>query len=271
MCHLAKPIPSMHRIIPAIYAFWNSVKGGSDTTTKLMDDCLIQVPKCHMNTETVAISRCLLLVIVLFHRLSQIQSSSSNIDDYPSLHHFRNAASCRSTFHQTILKCARIFGVSLMQKNDAQRMDELNNTHHYVTPPQRRRRNPSRQLFGGVLPEEINFGSTLSTVTPKRLGHLIRTNQASLEIQNMVSTCSGIPMQAFLPTALHRCDFCIEKKTSWYCVGCKRWLCMTRRNTAENSKELKLYSHKVKERRVQFNKSCFHEAHQDNWQFSPHD
>ena len=34
MTQLQKPFPSFLRLIPAIYAFWNVVKGGSDTTTK---------------------------------------------------------------------------------------------------------------------------------------------------------------------------------------------------------------------------------------------
>ena len=55
LCKLQKPFPSFIRLIPAIYAFWNSVKkGGSDTTTKLMDECILRVPKCHLNTETAA-------------------------------------------------------------------------------------------------------------------------------------------------------------------------------------------------------------------------
>ena len=112
MVDLPKPIPSMHHVIPAIYEFWNSVKGCSDTTTKLMDDCLIQIPKCHMNTETVAISRCGMVIFVLFHCLSQVQYAEANLN-YPSLHHYRHAASFRSTFHASLLRCAKISRMSL--------------------------------------------------------------------------------------------------------------------------------------------------------------
>jgi hypothetical protein len=80
MCQRPKPFPSVVRILPAIYAFWNVVKGGSDTATKLMDDCLVQIPKTHMNTETVAISRCLMLVFVQNHRLMQALSADSELN-----------------------------------------------------------------------------------------------------------------------------------------------------------------------------------------------
>ena len=40
-----RPFPSLKRFIPAVCAFWNAVKGGSDTATKLMDDRSLRVPK----------------------------------------------------------------------------------------------------------------------------------------------------------------------------------------------------------------------------------
>ena len=79
MTNFPKPFPSLCRLIPAIYAFWKAVKGGSDTITKrLMDDCLIQIPKSHMNTKTVAIPHCISLVLVLNHRLVQLISSKED-------------------------------------------------------------------------------------------------------------------------------------------------------------------------------------------------
>ena len=50
-----KPFPSFKRFIPGIYAYWNSVKGGSDTTTKLMDDCSLRIPKCHLNPKRIVV------------------------------------------------------------------------------------------------------------------------------------------------------------------------------------------------------------------------
>ena len=43
-------LPSLRRIIPAPHhAYWNSVKTGSDTCTKLMDSCRLIVPHAHSN------------------------------------------------------------------------------------------------------------------------------------------------------------------------------------------------------------------------------
>jgi hypothetical protein len=46
--------------------------------TKLMDDCLIRIPKQHMNTESVAKSCCFMILMVLNHRLMQISSARDN-------------------------------------------------------------------------------------------------------------------------------------------------------------------------------------------------
>ena len=123
-----KPFPSFLRFIPSVYAFWNSVKGGSDTTTKLMDDCIIRVPKAHLNTETVAITRIISLLFVEIHRLNQVFTAKEDVDEYPSLAHYRKAASKRSTFHVSLLLCDQLF------KNEYQRRkDEIagnNNTQH---------------------------------------------------------------------------------------------------------------------------------------------
>jgi hypothetical protein len=62
MVRLPNPFPSFSYFIPAVFAFWNAVKGGSDTTTKLMDDCIICVPKIYLNTETVTINYLLSLI-----------------------------------------------------------------------------------------------------------------------------------------------------------------------------------------------------------------
>ena len=109
LSRLQKPFPSFVRLIPAQYAYWNAVKGGSDTTTKLMDDCILRIPKAHLDPETVAITRLIAIVIVLFHRLSQIFSSNQNINTYPSLAHYHNAASHWATYHKSLLKVRKIF------------------------------------------------------------------------------------------------------------------------------------------------------------------
>ena len=45
-------------------------------------------------------------------------------------------------------------------------------------------------------------------------------------------TCTGIPMQCHATKdKIGKCDR-RKKNTNWYCTGCRRWLCMTRRAEA---------------------------------------
>eukprot|EP00558_Chaetoceros_sp_UNC1202_P005528 CAMPEP_0197242346 /NCGR_PEP_ID=MMETSP1429-20130617/8125_1 /TAXON_ID=49237 /ORGANISM="Chaetoceros sp., Strain UNC1202" /LENGTH=201 /DNA_ID=CAMNT_0042702357 /DNA_START=72 /DNA_END=674 /DNA_ORIENTATION=- len=198
MTKLPKPFPSLRRLIPSIYAFWNAVKGGSDTTTKLMDDCLLQIPKCHMNTETVAISRCISLVLVLNHRLMQVTSSTVNPNVYPSLCHYRHAASARLTYHKTLLRHWRLFTDSSSHR----RITTIASPPAlHSTPPtqgqQQVRRGLRSEMVDGVIPINITFGANLSTKTPQRHGALIRSNTASAEVQSMVRYCTGRMHQVY--------------------------------------------------------------------------
>ena len=270
MNKLQKPFPSFFRLIPAIYAYWNVVKGGSDTATKLMDDCLVRIPKVHINAETVAVTRLLQLVQVLFHRLHQVFTAKEDVLFYPDLLHYRKAASQRSTFHETLLLCNEII------MNELENRKENNTTHHNEesataealssTPRphhQTRRRNPTRQLVDGVRPQRIAFGSTLSTITPKKISKMVEKGKASLEIDTMVKQCTGMPMKAY-PVRYNRCERC-KSQTSWYCVGCKRWLCLDRRALKDNSKSLNLYAHTIKGTERTFSKLCFHLEHEEAW------
>ena len=140
LCKLPKPFPTFLRLIPGIYAFWNAVKGGSDTTTKLMDDCILRVPKAHLNTETTATTRLMMLNFVLIHRLIQAFSANPCLP-YSSLRHYRDAASHRSTFHVTLLRCNQIFQQAVQDFQDE------NNP-----PPQ----TSTRTDEGGILPPPDN-------------------------------------------------------------------------------------------------------------------
>jgi hypothetical protein len=262
MCQRPKPFPSVVRILPAIYAFWNVVKGGSDTATKLMDDCLVQIPKTHMNTETVAISRCLMLVLVQNHRLMQALSADSELN-YPSLLHYRHAASKRQTFHSTLLLHAKLF------RNMFEDEKRAANAATIVEPPDLRRA-PRRQRIDGAIPEEMTFAARLPFATPnKRIGKLIRKETAATEVQDMVYNCTGQIMQLYPAKADIICDYCRSNKTSWYCAGCKQWLCMTRRmvKNGSSTNPLELYCRPFgkKQEDKQFMKMCYHKVHEAAW------
>ncbi len=99
---LPLPIPKLERIIPFVMSQWNAIKGGSDTITKLLW-LNIYGPPCN-TPQSHAIARMLLIGNVIVHRLNHFFTAKSDLDlSYPSLKHFRNAASKRSSFHDTLL------------------------------------------------------------------------------------------------------------------------------------------------------------------------
>ena len=257
------PLPALRRLIPAIYAYWNSVKGGSDTTTKLMDDCLVQIPKCHMNTETVAVSRLVMLVYVLNHRLSQINSGKDDLGFYKSLFNWRQAASARTTFHSTLLQHHQIFKKMLTDMQEAPAGPPSTPIRHVSpsSPPRRTR----GALVDGVMPQTLDLiAPRLPTQTPKKIVAFIRNGTASEPIQEMVKHCTGIPMQIFPLKSNYTCAIC-KKSTSWYCAGCKRWVCLNVKGGA-NSKQREIYSKKFGDNQKHFTKACFHIMHEKAWE-----
>ena len=74
-------------------------------------------------------------------------------------------------------------------------------------------------------------------------------------------------MQIYPAKSDYPCFIC-KANTSWYCVGCKLWVCASRRATKNSLKELELYSHTIKSKPSNFVKSCFHKMHQEAWQRS---
>ena len=83
-----------------------------------------------------------------------------------------------------------------------------------------------------------------------------------------VTRLVAAPMKSH-PKVPHKCCVC-KSKTTWYCVGCKRWFCMERRDTKENKKKLELYSHHVKGASMTFQKACFHRIHEERWRTETH-
>ena len=108
------PLPSLKRVIPQYHAKWNATKSGSDTTTKLMDNLSIRQP--HINLETAAVCRLLHLGFVFIHRINAIFTANEDLN-YPTITHFRNAASHdRSTYYETIVEMYRIFSSQVTAK-----------------------------------------------------------------------------------------------------------------------------------------------------------
>ena len=255
------PMPSFVRLIPAVCAYWNAVKSGSDTTTKLMDDRALYPP--HVNAETVACTRLIHLLIVIIHRLFQI-ISASDINSYPTLYHYCNAASHRFTLFKTLLKIKTILTEKVLNKPN-NNSSEKENQHPAKQPT--RRTVPFRQRVNGVLPQPMEFGVKLPFQTPKKIKKKVEQSEVCELVSDMYEKCTGRLVQVVDNARRQRCSIC-DKKTSYYCAGCKSWFCFTTRVASKpkhESQELKLLHYNVKGRREFFHSSCFSEKHQNSW------
>ena len=255
---LPSPFPSFKRLIPVICAYWNAVKSGSDTTTKLIDDRVLYLP--FVNCETVTSARLVMIVYVLVHRCVQIITAREDLS-YPSLAHYRNAASHRSTFHQSILTIK-----SVLQA-------ELNKMLQPVTASpnqsQARRTQPTRARYDGKPVQVVNFGATLPFKTPKKLSKVAQSGTVEgLQVKKMLEACTGAPMKLVskMNDKKKSCQYpgC-NATTSWYCVKCKQWLCCDRRNVKGSKLECDPYQTEVRGEKYCFQKTCFHKFHEAAW------
>ena len=258
------PMPSLTRLIPAVCAYWNAVKSGSDTTTKLMDDRVLYPP--HVNCETIASTRIILLAFVLIHRLLQMDTASQDLQSYPTLSHYRNAASHRTTFQKTILCIQSTLSRCLQKQSEI--FGETDKENHNRTIMGATRSLPSRQRVHGVLPEAMTFGVTLPFITPKKIKKQVEKGQLSESICQMYQNCTGRLVQVVDNEKRKQCALC-SKLTSYYCAGCKSWFCFSVRltNKKKNNEEcnLKMIHHNLKGKREIFFESCFVTKHKDAW------
>ena len=130
--------------------------------------------------------------------------------------------------------------------------------------PIEQRQNPSRRLVADVLPVPLAFGAKLSSKTPTKMAYLIQKGTASDEVKQMVQQCTGIPLKVY-PAKSRKCNICSIRQTNWYCILCKRWVCMERRDKKRNKQKFHTYSHLVKGELLHFHKCCYHNSHETVW------
>jgi hypothetical protein len=231
MCNLPLPLPPLNRILPSVHANWNQKKSGSDTTTMLMDGSLAPIP--HVNPESVAVNRLVSMMFVLVHRLSQLYSAKRELEFYPSLGHYRNAATHRQTFRKTFVR-SRIFFKKALETILNADADADQST------PTRR---PLREKASNVVIERMDKYSFnipgLTMKTPMKLSKKIMENTAPPEFSRLDSICQGKPFKLYnknkKPSQM-RCSYLgCNGKTSWYCTGCKQWFCMEKKVTDDMS------------------------------------
>jgi hypothetical protein len=213
---------------------WNKTKGGSDVTTKLMDKNLAPLP--FTNPETVAVNRLISILFVMIDRIHHAFTAKSHLP-YPSLKHYSNAASHRSTYANTILRCYKFFKVWLQDK----RLQPS-------TPPAAVRMQPIRRKINNAPVEKIDelffnvappfnptshqHGEKTSLHTPKGLARKIQNGSAPPELIHLDKNCTGKPFYA--PNEKQRCSVC-KMKTNVMCLGCKQWFCFNKKQQPDMS------------------------------------
>ena len=217
------PIPPCARIIPMQHSYWNSTKGGSDHTTYLLSQCKVKVGKTKFGAQLVPFTRTIQLFGVLCHRFAQMLTSRDDLD-YPSLYHYRNAASARRPFHKTCedlsaFLCRMVAPTSVPRTLQS-------------PPPPLPKRRITRAISRFFTPTWARYNKT--GATPGKKGLRKKDKNKPLvgreEHENRARRCPGIPMKRLDPKTQtkaiqKRCTLC-GLKTTWFCMGCKRNLCM---------------------------------------------
>ncbi len=281
MRKLSLPLPSFKRIIPIYAAYWNVVKGGSDTITKLMDDCILHPPFSHLNLETVATTRCIMVIYTMVHRLLQTFSAKSNIKSYKTLHNYRNCASKRTTFHKSINTVKKRFNSLLV---------EIEKENYAGSPTQHQSTRRSRaRIFNknqttSSIPEKIdNVLVPVTGKTPQKTKRAIEKGKAASPIVQRWEQCRGMPflVEKYVidkhgnqtrRRQRYPCGEC-GSKTSWRCLVCKEWFCIEVQEDSKNKKRKfqLIQSDIIEAGPTNFQYSCFHAKHRMAWESNSND
>ena len=263
------PIPALKRIIPSTHAQWNATKGGSDTTTKVVDDCFLRPPIPWTNFESVAVGRCISNLLAFILRLYQLITAKEDLNSYPSLQHYRNAASHRMTYK----KMLRMTYEKLRDEADKlEKSDEIVQAEIQGPSVTRRVRFQNQGILAA---QRINFVPQKSFNTPrKKQKRQIESGHIAKAVVERTHNCTGFPVEVICPevgkkkdSVRQRCYIC-KSKTRWRCLHCHFYFCMSSKKTA--TRESQLYFDEEKEnvkspnqKTLIYGKSYFHEAHED--------
>ena len=201
-----------------------SAKGDGDTITRLDDICQERIG---IRTDiTIASIRDLLNSGIVFHRLIQIVTSQDP-SEYPTLYHFRNAASKRYTTKKSLKLLTNILleraEIGAAVKKEKMASFELANC--CPSPAEPPMRKSARQAALGTPAVCLPCVAGISGKTPGK-GQSI--NKPSAEYVLRCKQCDGIyPAKKILEgntTNRVSCRLC-GRLTSSYCFGCRRQLC----------------------------------------------
>ena len=265
------PRPTIHRILPRSHAKWNTGKPGSDTITKIVDDCFFSPPKCYTNFESKASGRSFQNLSANVLRLCQITTTKADFENsYPTIKHYRDAATHRFTHKQVLRHQYQYF------KAEVERLsDPLALSHQEASNQQTRDQSrPQRVRFRGQPVEEnLDYAMARTFQTPsKAKKRMIENGKGCKEVQFKTVNCTGCAFEVVdqgLGTKDQRraCYHC-GAKTKWQCIKCHFYFCMDYKGTNKRDEHLcYLKQRKNKDSNEQvtkfFGKTCFHLAHEN--------
>ena len=265
------PRPTLKRIIPRSHAKWNSGKHGSDSVTKVCDECPFCPPKWYTNFESKACGRCFTNLSAAVLRLCQIITAKKDIEkSYPTLTHYRDAASHRFT-HTQILHLEYLYFKQEMNKienpESVLRNHEENSRLGRPSRPQRVR------FDNRAVEDKLDYAFARTFDTPARSKkRIIDKGNATSMVQVRKDNCTGFPFEVVdqgLNTKDPRrtCYIC-RAKTKWMCIKCRFYFCLDYRKTSNRQEHLCYTKEKEsstgnKEITKIFGKTCFHIGHED--------
>jgi len=221
------PLPPLARIIPLLVSYWNVLKGGGDTITKLDDICQERIG---IRSEVlVASARTLLNIGVVLHRCIQM-CSSKRLSEYPTLYHYRNAASKRFTMKQSLKKLTDILlgwahgtAHGTMSEADTPPLELANFCPSPAVPE------PSPRRSARTVPPTPDIRlPCVAGITGKTPGEGKSVLKPHAEFVERCVNCDGtFPSIKFDPTKKEQrmgCSVC-ERRTTHFCWKCRRYLC----------------------------------------------
>ena len=266
------PRPTLQRILPRSHGKWNTGKPGSDTVTKIVDDCNFVPPKEYTNYESKASGRCFSNLTTTILRLYQISTAKKDFEKYyPTIAHFRNASSHRCT-HKKLLRIIHrhfkkeVQGLLVTGGSTNNHLAEINNNGT--------RKRPQRVKYQGrTVRNRLSYVPIKTFQTPgKNKKKIIEEGRGNAHVQHRTEKCSGFPFEVVdqgLKTKdqRHKCFVC-QSKTKWMCMKCRFYFCMDYKGTKSRDEGL-VYLKEKKEKGGSheitkiYGKTCFHVAHEN--------
>ncbi len=215
-------------------AKWNTLKGGGDAITKLIDSCRECIGI--RGDCTVACARVIMYFAVVFHRFNGILSAAKSLDEYATIAHYRNAASHRYTMAESmdllIEKVLELGGIISDDNSTELMMPSTITPSGAFAPSPLGQVTVIDQSTGRGQPidnaKQMPFATWKSNTTPGQ-GKDVHVPDEWFELR--ADSCEGCfwgkrlkpPNQGSKP---HKgsCSVC-KRETAWYCFGCRRYLC----------------------------------------------